>query len=181
MESAFVFVLILSVIGYIGALFFASSIAKSTGYNLYSGFIRKCLMIAGGLGLAGFMSLSEDPDVKAYFLLSFVMTFGALALLFLMNKKATVSPVQSVILSVLEILSGFVMLLVFVLSIIFKMMGSSFSNTIDFDNTIAENARKHNEALKEQRNEEAEAAARAMGFDSANEAAAYHMGPGRED
>lgn len=181
METAFVFVLVLSLIGYVAALFLASSIAQRTGCNLYSGFIRKCLMVAGGLGMAGFMSLSEEPDVKAYFLLSFVMTFGALALLFLMNKKASVPPVQSLILSVMEVLSGFVMLLVFILSIISKMMGSSFSNTIDFDNTIAENARKHNEALKQQRNEEAEAAARAMGFDSANEAAAYHLGPGRED
>ena len=98
-----------------------------------------------------------------------------------MNFKKEVSIVQVILLSVLESLSGLIMLIVLFLSIMTKMMGSGVSSSINFDEQIKENARKHNEALKEQRNEEAEAYARSMGFSSADEAAAYRMGPGTED
>ena len=178
MESGLIVMLVLSVVGYVGSLFLANSIVNSTGKDLYTGFIRKVLMFAGGLGITGFLYAGE---VEGSLPLAFLLTVGSLVLLFLMNFKKEVSIAQVIIISVLEALSGLVMLLVFAFSIIFKMMGSELSSSINFDEKIKENARKHNEALKEERNKDAEANAAAMGFDSANEAAAYGMGPGREE
>ena len=178
METGFIIMLVCSVVGFFGSLFLAKSIANNTGKDLYTGFIRKVLMIAGGLGIAGFLSIGQ---VEGALPVAFLLSIGSLVLLFLMNFKKEVSIAQVIIISVLEALSGLVMLLVFAFSIIFKMTGSEFSSSINFDEKIKENARKHNEALKEERNKDAEANAAAMGFDSANEAAAYGMGPGREE
>lgn len=178
METGFIVMLVCSVVGFFGSLFLAKSIANNTGKDLYTGFTRKVLMIAGGLGIAGFLSIGQ---VEGALPVAFLLSIGSLVLLFLMNFKKEVSIVQVIIISVLEALSGLIMLIVLFLSIITKMMGSGVSSSINFDEQIKENARKYNEALKEQSNEEAEAYARSMGFSSADEAAAYRMGPGTED
>ena len=144
METGLIVMLVCSVVGYIGSLFLANSIANKTGKDLYTGFIRKMLMIAGGIGIAGFL---YGGEVEGALPIALILSIGSLVLLFLMNFKKGVSIVQVIILSVLEALSGLVTIIALFLSIVFKMMGSGASSSINFDEQIKENARKHNEKL----------------------------------
>ncbi len=172
METLLITLLIVSVIGFIGSLFFASSIAKRTGKDLYSGFIRKLLMAVGGIGIMGFYSIGE---IEGALPISLLMSIGALVVLFLVNMKKEVSIVNVIILSLLETLSGFVMVLAWGLSIILKMFGSS-TVSLDFDSKIKKAAQEHNEMLEARKKEHREEHAHSLGIDSAAEADGLGLG-----
>ncbi len=145
METLLIVLLVMSVVGYVASLFMAASIARSTGQNLFSGFFRKLLMVVGGIGIMGFLSVGE---VDGALPIALIMSIGGLALLFLLNKKKEVPVGKVIILSVFETLSGFVMVLVFAFSIILKMINGGAMNSFDFDARITAAAREYNEKLK---------------------------------
>lgn len=173
METLLITLLVVSVIGFVGSLVLSTSIANSTGKNLYSGFFRKLLMAVGGIGIMGFMSVGEMEGALP---LALLMSIGALVVLFLLNMKKEVSIVKVIILSILETLSGFVMVLAWGLGIILKMFSGGSFASLDFDSKIKKAAQEHNEMLEARRKEHREEHARSLGFDSPEEAEGLGLG-----
>ncbi len=151
METMLVPVLVASVIGFIGSIILANNVVKSTGKDLFSGFFRKLLIAVGGLGIMGFMSIGEEEGALP---IALAMTIGALVILFLLNMKKEVPIAKIIILTVLEVLSGFVMVLVWGLSIMLKMFGSSMP-ILDFDSKFKQAAEEF-EARRKAEEEEKE-------------------------
>ena len=203
MEDTTLFIILVAflAVGAIGTLVMKSKLSKK-GILAPSNFLANALTIVTGCSFVFVVMLIlnpilqfEDLGSEAWLLW---LIFGVLFVvggfsLYTINKKANMSNGEAILLTVFESIWGLLILIIFILklavSFIPIVMGGSSSNKgsgsfsvlSNLDKTYQENARKHNEALKEQRNEEAEAHARSMGFDSANEAASYGMGPGREE
>ncbi len=152
METMYVPVLVASVIGFIGSIILANNVVKSTGKDLFSGFLRKLLMAVGGIGIMGFMSIGEEEGALP---IALAMTFGALVILFLLNMKKEVHIAKIIILTVLEVLSGFVMVLVWGLSIMLKMINGGAMQTLDFDSRFKQAAEEF-EARRKAEEEEKE-------------------------
>ena len=203
MEDTTLFIILVAflAVGAIGTLVMKSKLSKK-GILAPSNFLANALTIVTGCSFVFVVMLIlnpilqfEDLGSEAWLLW---LIFGVLFVvggfsLYTINKKANMSNGEAILLTVFESIWGLLILIIFILklavSFIPIVMGGSSSNKgsgsfsvlSNLDKTYQENARKHNEALKEQRNEEAEAYARSMGFSSADEAAAYRMGPGTED
>ncbi len=187
-------------IGAIGTFVMKSRLSKK-GIPAPSGSLAKVLTIVTGFGFfltAGIMlnpilklEESGSESVPAGLIFGLVLVAGGVSLYFV-NKKAKMSNGEAILLTVFEAIYGILLLVIFVIKLALSFTGFSLggsssgssntaSTTSNLDKTYQENAKKHNEALKEEGNKQAEANAAAMGFDSANEAAAYGIGPGREE
>ncbi len=183
-------------IGAIGTLVMKSRLSKK-GTPAPSGSLAKVLTIVTGFGFFLTAVIMLNPILKleesgsetalAGLIFGLVLAIGGVSLYFV-NKKADMSNGEAIILTVFEAIYGILLLVIFVIKLALSFTGFSLggsssgsSTTSNLDKTYQENAKKHNEALKEERNKEAEANAAALGFDSANEAAAYGAGPGREE
>lgn len=199
--TLFIILAVFLAIGAIGTLVMKSKLSKK-GILAPSNFLTNALTIVTGCAFISVIMLILNPILQFEEMGSEAgllwLIFGALLAvggfsLYTINKKAKMSNGEAILLTVFESIWGLLILIIFILklavSFIPIVMGGSSSNKgsgsfsvlSNLDKTYQENARKYNEALKEQKNEEAEANAAAMGFDSANEAAAYGLGPGREE
>lgn len=132
-ETLFVIFFVISALSTVFTLLLAKSIARNTGVNLYSGSVRKVLMVLSGVGGMFFLSTTERETAVSIGVCLLVASFVILLIINIMQK---VKIGNTILLTVLEILSGFLLVYKWIFGLIFKILHIPFGDFLNFDNSV---------------------------------------------